>query len=46
LTIVGAAFELHDHLSPAIARWLPEFFEQAQAIVESSRHLAARELAH
>ena len=46
LTIVGASFELGDPLSPAIAQRLPEFFEQAQAIVESYRHSAARELSH
>jgi hydrogenase maturation protease len=37
LTIVGAAFELGDRLSPAVMRRLPEFFERAQAIVDSHR---------
>jgi hydrogenase maturation protease len=37
LTIVGSAFELGDGLSPAVRRRLPEFFERAQATVESHR---------
>jgi hydrogenase maturation protease len=37
LTIVGAAFELGDRLSPLVLRRLPELFERAQAIVESYR---------
>lgn len=38
LTIGAAAFELGEQLSPAIARRLPEFFQQAHAIVEANRH--------
>ena len=37
LTIVGAAFELGDRLSPEVIRRVPEFFERAQAVVESHR---------
>jgi hydrogenase maturation protease len=37
LTIVGAAFELGDRLSPVVLQRLPELFERAQAIVESYR---------
>jgi hydrogenase maturation protease len=46
LTIVGAAFELGDALSPAVVRRLPEMFERAHAIVESHRHPEAKELVH
>jgi hypothetical protein len=46
LTIVGAAFELGDRLSPALIQRLPEFFERAHAIVESHRHPAVGELSH
>ena len=46
LTIVGAAFELGDGLSPVVIRQLPELFEQAHAIVESNRRSAARLLHH
>ena len=38
LTIVGAAFELGDRLSPVVLRRLPELFERAQTIVESHRY--------
>jgi hydrogenase maturation protease len=37
LTIVGAAFELGDRLSPEVMRRVPEFFERAQAVVEAHR---------
>jgi hydrogenase maturation protease len=43
LTIVASAFEMGTHLSPAITRRLPEFFQQAQAIVELNRHSAAHQ---
>ena len=46
LTMVGAAFQLGDGLSPAVLRRLPELFEQAHAIVESHRRELTRELRH
>ncbi len=46
LTIVGAAFELGDRLSPVVVRLLPELFERAHAIVESHRHPVAMEVLH
>ena len=46
LTIVGAAFELGDGLSPVVVRQLPELFEQAHAIVESNRRSVAQLLRH
>ena len=46
LTIVGAAFDLGDGLSPAVLGRLPELFARAQAIVESNRHRQVTELAH
>ncbi len=46
LTIVGAAFELGDGLSPVVVRRLPELFEQAHAIVEAHCHPVAPESLH
>jgi hydrogenase maturation protease len=46
LTIVGTAFELGDGPSPAVVQRMPEFFEQAHAIVESQCHPVAWELQH
>lgn len=46
LTVVGAAFELGDRLSPALVQRMPEFFERAHAIVESYRHPAMVQLSH
>lgn len=43
LTIVGAAFEMGDRLSPAVLRRLPEFLQRAQAAVESHRCPLVRE---
>jgi hydrogenase maturation protease len=44
LTIAGAAFELGDSLSPEVIQRLPEFFEQACAIVESYRRTVGEEV--
>ena len=41
LTIVGGTFEFGERLSPVVTQRLPEFFNQAQAVVESYRHAAA-----
>jgi len=46
LTIVGAAFELGDRLSPELIQRLPEMFDRAHAIVESHRHPAIAEQSH
>ena len=46
LTMVGAAFELSDRLSPAVLRRLPELFEQAHLIVESHRRELSNDLLH
>lgn len=46
LTIMGAAFEVGDRLSPAVVQRLPELFGRAHAIVESHRRLKASESEH
>ena len=46
LTIMGAAFELGNGLSPAVMQRLPEFFERAHTVVESHRHPLSMELPH
>ena len=41
LTIVGAAFEFGESLSPAVVGRLPEYLQQARTIVESYRHICS-----
>jgi len=43
LTIIGASFELGEALSPGIAQQMPALFNQAVAIIESSRGLTVRD---